>query len=75
MKDHVRILTDSSIVINRIAQILNENKIATLVKDDVESARLAGFGTPSNEVQLYVYEQDVDEAKRIIKSILESNQK
>jgi coenzyme F420-reducing hydrogenase alpha subunit len=73
MKEHVRILTDSAIVINRIAQILDENKIASLVKDDVESARLAGFGIPSNEVQLYVYESDVDEANRIIKSILESN--
>ena len=70
MKGHVRILTDSSIVINRISQILNENEIPSLVKDDVESARLAGFGTPLNEIQLYV-----DEAKRIIKSILESNQK
>lgn len=75
MKGHVRILTDSSIVINRISQILNENEIPSLVKDDVESARLAGFGTPLNEIQLYVDEEDVDEAKRIIKSILESNQK
>ncbi len=75
MKGHVRILTDSSIVINRISQILNENEIPSLVKDDVESARLAGFGTPLNEIQLYVDEEDVDQAKRIIKSILESNQK
>jgi hypothetical protein len=73
MKEHVRILTDSAILINRIAQILNENKITSLVKDDVESARLAGFGIPLNEVQLYVYESDEDEANRIIKSILESN--
>ena len=75
MKGHVRILTDSSIVINRISRILNENEIPSLVKDDLESARLAGFGTPLNEIQLYVDEEDVDEAKRIIKSILESNQK
>ena len=75
MKGHVRILTDSSIVINRISQILNENEIPSLVKDDVESTRLAGFGTPLNEIQLYVDEEDVDQAKRIIKSILESNQK
>ena len=75
MKGHVRILTDSSIVINRISRILNGNEIPSLVKDDLESARLAGFGTPLNEIQLYVDEEDVDEAKRIIKSILESNQK
>ena len=74
MKEHVRLLTDSAIVINRIAQILDENKIPSLIKDNVESARLAGFGTSPNEVHLYVYKSDVDKAKKIIKSILESNQ-
>jgi hypothetical protein len=74
MKEHVRILTDSAIVINRIAQILDENKIPSLIKDNFESARLAGFGSSPNEVQLYVYESDVDKAKKIIKPILESNQ-
>lgn len=74
MKEHVRILTDTAIVINRIAQILDENKIPSLIQDNVESARLAGFGISPNEVQLYVYKSDVDQAKEIIKSILESNQ-
>ena len=74
MKEHVRILTDTAIAINRFAQILDENKISSLIKDNVESARLAGFGTSPNEVELYVYKSDVDNAKKIIKSILESNQ-
>ena len=73
MKEHVRIFTDSAIVINRIAQILDENKIPSLIKDNVESARLAGFGASPNEVELYVYESDIDHAKKIIKSTLESN--
>lgn len=74
MKEHVRILTDSAIVIDRIAHILDENEISSLIKDNTESARLAGFGSLPNEVQLFVYESDADKAKKIIKSILESNQ-
>ncbi len=73
MKGHVRILTDSAVVINRIAQILDENEIPSLIKDNVESARLAGFGTSSNEVQLYVYNSDVEKAKKIIKSIFDTD--
>lgn len=74
MKEHIRILTDNSIFINRVSHILDENKIPSLIKDNAESARLAGFGTSSNEVELYVYQSDVEESKRIIKSILDSNQ-
>ncbi len=74
MKEHVRILTDNAIVINRMAQALDECKIPSFIKDNVESARLAGFGISPNEVQLYVNKSDVDDAKKIIKSILESDQ-
>lgn len=68
MNEHVKILTDSAIVINRIVQLLDEEKIPSIVKDNVESARLAGFGTPSNDVELHVYKSDVNRAEMIIKS-------
>lgn len=72
MKEHVKILTDSAIVIQRIAQLLEEEKIPSLVKDNVESARLAGFGIPLNDVELYVYTTDVDRAEMIIKSFIKN---
>jgi len=74
MKEHVKILTDSSIVINRMVQALAESKIPSFIKDNVESARLGGFGISQNEVQLYVDKSDVDEAKKVITSILERDQ-
>lgn len=71
MTDLVKILTDSAIIINRIVQLLDEEKISSIVKNNVESARLAGFGTPSNNVELYVSIHDIDRAKKIIEPFVE----
>ena len=66
MDEHLKILTDSSIIINRIAFLLDQNNIPSMTKDNVESARLAGFGISPNEVALYVYSSDVERATKII---------
>jgi len=73
MNEHVKILTDNAIVINRIVELLDEEKIPSIVKDNAESARLAGFGTSSNNVELYVYKSDVNGAEMIIKSFIKNN--
>jgi len=71
MNEHIKVLTNSAIVINRIVQLLEENKIQSLVKDNVESSKLAGFGTSYFDVDLYVYKSDVEKAQEIIKAALE----
>lgn len=68
MKEHIKVLTDSAIVVNRIAQLLEDEQIQSIVRDNVESARLAGFGMPSNSVELYVHTSDVQRAEVIIRS-------
>ena len=72
MKEQVRILTDSAIVVNRIVQLLDEESIPSLVRDNVESARLAGFGTSPNDVELFVHPSDASRAESIIKSLLKN---
>lgn len=71
MNEHIKVLTNSAIVITRIVQLLEENKIQSLVKDNVESSKLAGFGTSYFDVDLYVYKSDVEKAQEIIKAVLE----
>lgn len=71
MNEHIRILTNSSITINRIASILEENSISTLIKDNTESARLAGFGTSQNNVDLFVNKSDFEKANKIIEELME----
>tara|TARA_A100000171_G_scaffold31367_1_gene29697 strand:+ start:1717 stop:1944 length:228 start_codon:yes stop_codon:yes gene_type:complete len=73
MSEYAKILTDRKIIINRVSQLLDEEKIPYLVKDNAESARHAGFGTSSNDVDLYVYKSDSNKAETIIKSFVENS--
>ena len=73
MDKHIKILTSSSIIFNRIAFLLDQKNIATLIKDNVESARLAGFGTTQNDVELYVNNSDFKSAQKIIEEFNKEN--
>lgn len=64
--EHIKIMTGSSIIINRIAFLLDQQNISSLIKDNVESARLAGFGISHNDVELYVYSADLEKAQKVI---------
>ena len=72
MNKHKRILVNSAIIVNRAAELLDQNNIPNRIKNNVESARLAGFGSPSNNVELYVDVVDEERAKEIIESFLKS---
>ncbi len=73
MNEYVKVLTNSSIIINRIASLLNQKNIQTLIKNNFESARLAGFGAPQNEIELYVINSEFENAKKIITDFKKEN--
>lgn len=73
MNEHLKILTDSSIIIKRVQFLLEENNIPTLIKNNVESARLAGFGTSQDNVELYVYSSDFESAQKVIEEFRKEN--
>ncbi|MFD2825636.1 putative signal transducing protein [Leeuwenhoekiella polynyae] len=66
MEDYLKIMTNTSIIINRIAFLLDQENISTRIKDHVESARLGGFGIPQNDIELYVHKADFERAQEII---------
>lgn len=70
MNQAIKLLSDSAIVINRVAQILAENNITYRIKDNVESARLAGFGISQNAVDLFIQEEDLKKAEELIRALL-----
>ncbi len=74
MKDIVKIQTGDSILINRIASLLEENNITSLTRDNAESARLAGYGAPQNSVELYVNKEDEERALEILGDFNERNE-
>jgi hypothetical protein len=67
-EEYTKVFTDDSILVNRLQSLLNEAKIECKIRDRVESGRLAGFGVPINSVELFVLNNDLEQAKTIIDS-------
>lgn len=63
---HIKIFSDTSVVVSGLRSLLEENNIGCIVKDQTESGRLAGFGTPINSVEIYILESDWKQAKPVL---------
>ncbi len=64
-QDYIRIFTGSNIISKRLEQQLKKAGINPIVKNETESARLAGFGPAVvDQVQIFVHK---DEHARAIK--------
>ncbi|QTD37444.1 DUF2007 domain-containing protein [Polaribacter batillariae] len=67
MKDeHIKIFTGSSILTNRLKQLLEEENISSIIKDHVNSGKLAGFAPLGNSVELFVLNCDIKKAQPIV---------
>jgi len=65
MKNLIKFHTDSSININRLAELLNENNIPSMIKDQNASGRMAGFGVLDNTVDLFIEKSDLTNAQKV----------
>lgn len=66
MKEHIKVFTGTAILVNRLAQLLDEQKIPSIIKDTEESGRLAGFGTTGDSAELHIFDIDIERAKPIV---------
>lgn len=66
MKNLIKLHTDSQININRIAALLEENRIPSMTKDQNAAGRLAGFGTIDNSVDLFIEKEHLETAQRLM---------
>ncbi len=66
---HVKFFTGSLIQIQRLQLDLNDHKIASLVKNNFQSGLRSGFygGFPS-QVELFIYQEDLEKAKPILEN-------
>lgn len=65
-KEHIKIYTGTAILVDRLSYLLDQAEIASLIKNHHESARLGGFGSPMNAVELFIYKSDTEKATSII---------
>ncbi|AXT56333.1 DUF2007 domain-containing protein [Aquimarina sp. AD1] len=68
MEKHIKIYTGTSIIINRLAYLLDEINIHFIIKDHKESGRLAGFGAIEGSTELFIYNDDAKKASEIIEN-------
>ncbi len=66
---HITLHTASFIEIQRLQLDLNDAEIPFITKNDSESARLAGFASFGDHVELFVYKEDFSEAKKILEKL------
>ncbi|MDB2325601.1 putative signal transducing protein [Candidatus Arcticimaribacter forsetii] len=69
-QNFIKIFTGNSITVLSIMNALEDKNIIAVVKDDSESARLAGFGMVAPGLQeVFVHQDELDVAIRIIESL------
>jgi hypothetical protein len=59
----IKIFSGSQIASMAVIQLLEERGVDYLVKNQFESARLAGFGNLDAAVEIYVKEADLDRVR------------
>ncbi|MEP2278500.1 DUF2007 domain-containing protein [Maribacter sp.] len=65
--NYIKVFGGNSIEAKRIEIALKENNITPILKDEKESARLAGFGTPLSEfIEIYINKDEEKKALAII---------
>ena len=69
MKNLIKLYTDSTISINRLAELLHENGISSMIKDNNAAGAITGFGTIQNTVELFVEKYDSEKAEQVISSL------
>ena len=72
MESHYnKIYTGSFVVVQLITTRLQEIGISPIIKDETESGRLAGFGSGiPGQQEVFVHENEMDEAVKVVESIL-----
>ena len=68
--DFIKIFTGNAINVLALRNALEEKNIVAVIKDDSESARLAGFGMVAPGLQeVFVHEDELDQAIRIVEAL------
>ncbi len=70
-ESYTKVFTETTIIVKRLHSLLNEAGITSRLSDRVESARLGGFGVPTNSVELFVLNDDIEKAQPIIDAFKE----
>lgn len=70
-EEYINVFTDTNILVQRLQSLLSDAEIHSRIQNDAESARLAGFGSPTNSSKLFILKKDLEQAQPIIDAFKE----
>ena len=68
--EHIHIYSGSFLNAQFITNVLDENNIKYIIKDDYQNSIIAGWVSPGSEnsIRVFVAKKDVETAKEVIKN-------
>ena len=67
---YYHLFTGSSVLVLALVNALDKEEIIPVVKDQSESARLAGFGITTPLLQdVYLHEDEIEKGKKVVKQL------
>ncbi|MEK6492575.1 DUF2007 domain-containing protein [Myroides odoratimimus] len=63
---HKKLFAGSEIIVLAVRNLLDENNVSYIIRDDIQSAIGIGAGTLDRAVHILVDEKDLDKAKKIL---------
>ncbi|MDM1044564.1 DUF2007 domain-containing protein [Myroides sp. 1354] len=65
--NHKKLFAGSEVMVLAVRNLLEENNIAYIIRDDIEAGRSAGYGTLGKAVHVLVEENDLTKAEALLK--------
>lgn len=65
---HIKFYTGSSILVNRLQNLLAEVDVKSIIKDHINSGKMVGFGPLGQSIELFILNSDLEKAKPILES-------
>lgn len=70
MSNYIKVFSGSFIEVQRIFSELEKSNICAIIKDESESARLAGFGSSiQGQHEIHVHKDELDRAVKTVKKL------
>ncbi|MRI00353.1 DUF2007 domain-containing protein [Kriegella sp. EG-1] len=67
--NYLKIFSGNQFEVNKIASELRKVGIEAVIKDEAESARLSGFASSTSSVYLYVHQDELEKAEKVISQV------
>lgn len=62
----IKVFSGSEILAKNLQNRLEDQDVPTVIKDNIQSARLGGFGNTDLAVEVFIQESDYNKAHKII---------